>query len=378
MPRFTNMLQTAYSARGHETQVWAPQPRFFKCVPTGRLSKWAGYIDQYILFPIWVSIQLKRQPAETLFVFSDQALGPWVPLVKNRPHVVHVHDLLALRSALGLVPENPTSWTGRIYQRYIRHGFQHAKHFISISRKTRDDLHEFGLVTPITSEVVYNGLNYSFAPMDANIAFDLLTSFGLPAQRCGMLLHVSNSQWYKNFPGVIRLYAEYAKSAVNPLPLWCISPAPSAKVQKLLAEVPIQGKVLFFQNIDNQGLIAAYSSAKVFLMPSLAEGFGWPIIEAQACGCPVITTDAAPMNEIGGIAATYVPLLRNTDNVGIWAKDCANRLSELIDMAVDQRQHLIDQGIKHAASFSAEGAITSYLEIYTKVLSDGHQTRTVN
>jgi len=88
------------------------------------------------------------------------ALGPWVPVVRDRPHVVHVHDLLALRSALGEIPENPTSITGRIYQRYIRRGFQKARHFVSISRKTQADLHRVGGVSAITSEVVYNGLNF--------------------------------------------------------------------------------------------------------------------------------------------------------------------------------------------------------------------------
>ena len=223
MTRFARMLEQAYVARGHQVQVWSPKARVYNLVPRGRLSKWAGYIDQYILFPLWVRKQLKRQSADTLFVFCDQALGPWIPLVKGRPHVVHVHDLLALRSALGLMPENPTSWTGRLYQRYIRHGFQQAKHFISISKKTRDDLHYFGQVSPVISEVVYNGLNYPYAPTLPSEAIHVLNQAGLPVKPNGMLLHVGGSQWYKNMPGVIRLYIEYAKGEVNPLPLWCIS-----------------------------------------------------------------------------------------------------------------------------------------------------------
>jgi hypothetical protein len=162
MPRFTRMLEEAYIVRGHNVQVWSPQPKFHKIFSQGKLSKWAGYIDQYLLFPYWVRTQLKHQSIDTLYVFCDQALGPWVPLVKNIPHVVHAHDLLALRSALGDIPENPTSWTGKLYQRYIRHGFKQAQHFISVSNKTREDLLRFGQVKPLTSEVVYNGLNYPY------------------------------------------------------------------------------------------------------------------------------------------------------------------------------------------------------------------------
>ena len=199
MPRFAGMLQKAYGSLGHQVQIWSPQARLYTYFSTGKLSKWAGYVDQYLLFPIWVHAQLKLQSSDTLYVFCDQALGPWVPLVKHLPHVVHAHDLLALRSALGDIPENPTSWTGRLYQRYIRHGFKQAKHFISVSNKTRDDLNVFGQVAPQTSEVVYNGLNYPYAPMTLALATQLLINANLPSSPQGFLLHLGGSQWYKKF-----------------------------------------------------------------------------------------------------------------------------------------------------------------------------------
>jgi glycosyltransferase involved in cell wall biosynthesis len=367
MPRFTRMLEQAYVTRGHQVQVWSPQAKMYALVPKGRLSKWAGYIDQYILFPLWVRNQVNIQPANTLYVFCDQALGPWVPLVKNKPHVVHVHDLLALRSALGDIPENPTSWSGRLYQRYIRHGFKQSKHFISISKKTRDDLQSFGQVSPVTSAVVYNGLNYPYAPMPPNEAVAVLNQAGLPIEANGMLLHLGGSQWYKNMAGVIRLYIEYAKSEAKPLPLWCISPQPNSKVQALLKEMPSQGKVLFFQSIDNQALQAAYSMARVFIFPSLAEGFGWPIIEAQASGCPVLTSNAAPMNEIGGPAARYIPLLKFTEDAQTWALSSLAHLKSILALLEAQRAYLVEQGLTHAAKFNAEDAIEGYLKIYQQV-----------
>jgi glycosyltransferase involved in cell wall biosynthesis len=303
-----------------------------------------------------------------LYVFCDQALGPWVPLVKDLPHVVHVHDLLALRSALGDVPENPTAWSGRVYQRYIRRGFRTARHFISISQKTRDDLHDFGRIAPVISEVVYNGLNYPFAPVASEEAVRQLVSAGLPANAKGMLLHLSGGQWYKNLPGVLRLYSEYAKGESAPLPLWCISPCPNNAVQSILQEVPAQGKVHFFASLDSEALVAAYSLARVFLVPSLAEGFCWPIIEAQACGCPVVTTDAPPMNEVGGSATTYLPLLRSSDNAHVWAANGAAVLKSLLELKPAQRGQLVAQGISHATRFNEADAIAGYLAIYQKIL----------
>ena len=126
------------------------------------LKKWLGYLDQYLVFPLQVRVRLRRTDERTLFVFADQALGPWVPLVADRPHVIHVHDLMALRSALGEFKENPTRWTGRRYQAMIRRGFARGQHFISVSENTRADLHRFLAGSQRSSEVVYNGLNYPF------------------------------------------------------------------------------------------------------------------------------------------------------------------------------------------------------------------------
>jgi glycosyltransferase involved in cell wall biosynthesis len=362
MPRYARMLEQAYLARGHQVQIHA-------LIPRSQLSKWAGYIDQYLLFPLWVRTQIKQQPADTIYVFCDQALGPWISLVKHKPHVVHVHDLLALRSALGDVPENPTSWSGKIYQRYIRNGFQQAKHFISISKKTREDLHQFGEVNAAISEVVYNGINYPYAPIPPAKSVQVLINAGLQAKPDGMLLNLGGSQWYKNLAGVIQLYIEYAKSETKPLPLWCVSPAPNKKMQILLKQVPPQGQVLFVHGIDNQALQAAYSLARVFIFPSLAEGFGWPIIEAQACGCPVLTTDAAPMNEIGGSAASYIPVLKATDDVQIWAVNGAEKLKSLIAMPEKQRKKLVNEGMENVARFNADDAIEGYLNIYKQILA---------
>ena len=374
MPRFAHMLQDGYRARGHTVQMWAPRAMVYHWVPAGRLSKWAGYIDQYLLFPLWVTWKASQQPKDTLYVFADQALGPWVPRVKHKPHVVHVHDLLALRSALGLVPENRTGWTGRLYQRYIRHGFQQARHFISISYKTRDDLERYGQPNALTSTVVYNGLNYPYAPLPDQEARLVLRQAGLPTANTGMLLHVSGNQWYKNVPGVIRIYAHYARKHAAPLPLWLIGAMDRHNLQAALSEVPPQGRVHFIQGLDNRVLQACYSQARAFVFPSLAEGFGWPLIESQACGCPVLTTAEAPMNEISGPAARYLPRLKSSDDAQAWAAQAANVLEDLLSMPATDAEKLRAQCAAWPERFDAEAAIDGYLRHYAQVLatSTGH------
>ncbi|MDE2076531.1 MAG: glycosyltransferase [Burkholderiales bacterium] len=366
MPRFARMLGERMALKGHEVTYWSPQPRAFGRFQGTRFEKWAGYLDQYVLFPAWVRRQLTQVDPQTLFVFCDQALGPWVPLVANRPHVVHAHDLLALRSALGLIPQNPTGWTGRMYQRYIRQGFQQARHFISVSKRTQDELVRFGRVNPQTSAVVYNGLNHPYQQVPRHVAMQRLQAAGLPAQPDGMLLHVGGDQWYKNTAGVIHLYSAYVEQSDDPLPLWMVSPPPRrADVRAALAEVPANGRVHFFQGLDNEALESAYSVARAFLFPSLAEGFGWPIIEAQACGCPVVTTNDAPMNEIGGPLCHYAPLPAAKQCLKDWARSALPSLMAAIqacDASREQRRAWTD-------AFRQDAAIDAYLQVYREVLS---------
>jgi len=127
--------------------------------------------------------------------------------------------------------------------------------------------------------------------------------------------------------------------------------------------------VIFIHGIDNPTLQAAYSIAGAFIFPSLAEGFGWPIIEAQACGCPVLTSDEAPMNEIGGSAANYIPVLKTSDDAQTWAINGATKLKSLLTMPEKQRKKLVNEGIANVARFNADDAIEGYLNIYKQVLA---------
>ena len=164
------MLAAGMEQKGHEVEVWSPKPFFHGIASNQSLKKWMGYIDQYLLFPFNIKSKIKATPANTLFVFTDHALGPWVPLVSNRHHVIHCHDFLAQRSALGEIPENKTGWTGKRYQKFIRDGFGRGKHFISISKQTEQELQRFLPIAPLSSNVVYNGLNQRFEIMDKSNA----------------------------------------------------------------------------------------------------------------------------------------------------------------------------------------------------------------
>lgn len=370
--RLVRMMADAFIARGHQVEVRQPRPRLRVLAPKGRMAKWAGYIDQYILFPLDLKPRLATDPAETVYVFCDQALGPWIPLVVHRPHVVHCLDLLALRSALGLIPENPVSLTGRVYQRYIRAGYRRARHFISISEKSRADLHEFANVQPHSSVVIYLGLNHPYQAIAPDEAQRRLRNKGYDLPTAGFLLHVGGGQWYKNTPGVLALYAAYVSQCVAcsapVLSLWLVSPSPEPKLDQLVRAIAAPGEVRFLRGIDNDALEALYSLSGALLFPSLAEGFGWPIVEAMACGCPVLTTGEAPMNEVGGPHAHYMPRLTGPSALEGWARHGAALLCSVLDRPEAERQFAAEAGIEWTRRFHADKAIDSYLAFYEEVL----------
>lgn len=373
MPRFAEALRAAYEERGHEVSMHTARPVVVSRFAKTRWAKWAGYIDLFLIFPREFRRLANSLPHDTLFVFCDQALGPWCPVVADRPHIVHAHDLLALRSALGLIPENPTSLTGRIYQRYIRWGFRHAKRFIAVSGRTQADLGTYAGIPETSITVVHNELNAPFAPVPEEAASRCLQDAGLPHTRGGFLLHVGGGQWYKNTDGIVALYASYVRRCEahgkTPLPLVMVTPRQvSAAVDEALAQVPASGSVLFRPKQSSEVLRAAYSLCAVFLFPSLAEGFGWPIVEAQACGTLVLTTDDSPMNEIGGPAAFYVPRRPHGAPLSDWAESSADVLDRMLGLESDERMQLTESGQTWAARFAQGSAIERYLAEYQRVL----------
>jgi glycosyltransferase involved in cell wall biosynthesis len=371
MPRFAAMISRAMIARGHDVEIWtSPQRIGAMANRLPFVRKWLGYVDQFLIYPHDLRGQINRQPDNTLFVVTDQALGMWVPQLVHRPHVIHCHDFMALKSALGKFPENPTGWTGRQYQRLICGGFSQGKIFISVSEKTKTDLHHFLPHPPKVSKVVHNGLNHPFRPMDLPERLARLKPTGIEISESGFIVHVGGNQWYKNRPGVLKIYEAMLADNPHPPALWMVGPKPSDSLLKLAAAVPAPGKVHFLSDLSNEQVNAVYAHARALLFPSLEEGFGWPIIEGMASGCPVITTDTTPMSEIAGGVAYLIPRMpQNPTEQIAWANGASKVMYEVLRLPEDQRFNLMEQGKSHAARFKTETAIAAYEEIYLEALA---------
>ncbi|ASU36708.1 glycosyltransferase [Mucilaginibacter xinganensis] len=369
MPRFTNMLAEEMRKRGHEVDIYSPKALFFRVQSPAVLKKWLGYIDQFVVFPAMVKKLIKRHH-HTLYVFTDHALGMWVPVVKHLPHVVICHDFLAQRSAKGEIAQNPTGWSGRRYQQFIYEGYATAANFISVSKKTQLDLHRFLGRVPVLSKVVYNGLNKTFVPIALKTARQIMSKKTGVDTSGGYILHVGGNQWYKNRVGVLEIYNAWRASGNNNLPLLLIGVLPSATLKLEIERSAYREQIHVLAQIDDEYINAAYSGATVLLFPSLAEGFGWPIAEAMASGCVVVTTGEAPMTEVGDNAAIYIPSqpLRESEGVA-WAQGAAKILNQVIDLPETDRVKMVQKGLDNSQRFNTEKALDEFEKIFLEILA---------
>lgn len=370
MPRFAGMLAKGMKERGHRTEIWTPKAIAFNLPFPTSLKKWLGYVDQYVIFPKEVRDRLKKINSETLFVFTDQALGPWVPLVTDRPHIIHCHDFLAQFSAVEKNVENPIAWSGKQYQKMIYKGYSKGKNFISVSKKTRKDLHHFLSFNPDVSKVVYNGLNREFSPGEAQkMRQNLYKYFGIELSS-GYILHVGGNQWYKNRSGVIEIYNAWRHTYNQSLPLLLIGESPNKNLEQKHVDSPYKNDIHFLTNVPDEVVKTAYSGATVFLFPSLAEGFGWPIAEAMASGCPVITTNEAPMTEVAGEAGFLIARQpQDLSHRKNWANDSSEILNSVINLTQQKRKECMEKGIVNARRFDKDDALDEIEKIYRLILS---------
>jgi glycosyltransferase involved in cell wall biosynthesis len=316
MRRFTALLDSGLRQRGHETRQVVPTLRMARLVRAYRYSgvpKYLGYADKFLLFPRELRRQIASYRPDVIHI-TDHSNAVYLPATRSRPTLVTCHDLLQIRAARGEIPQQRVGNFGRRYQAWILRHLSRAPRIACVSSKTRVDA---ARLTGLPSErisVIPNALNYPYRPLAAEVAKArieaLARSSGIDGQRItaapgGFLLHVGADHWYKNRTGLLAIYAELRRHFSPMPPLVLVgTPLSGADLENAKA-LGLTDLVISFAAVSSEQLEAFYSLAEGLIFPSWEEGFGWPIAEAQACGCPVFTSNRAPMTEVGGDAAVY-------------------------------------------------------------------------
>jgi glycosyltransferase involved in cell wall biosynthesis len=160
------------------------------------------------------------------------------------------------------------------------------------------------------------------------------------------LLHVGSDTWYKNRRGVLRIYREVRRRLGRA--------APNLIMVGSALEPKVPG-VHYLEVVTDTMLADLYRNAALLLFPSLYEGFGWPVVEANACGCPAVVSGIAPLVEAGGSAAALISDPRDIN-------EAADRVIEVLDnnTLLDRRE----AAYLNACRFPSCEMIGQYLELY--------------
>ncbi len=271
------------------------------------------------------------------------------------PLVVTVHDIIYLQQTdFG---GSPYQNLGNMYRKWIvPQAIRQAAAVITVSKYEEKIIAgKFPEAAPKIS-VIANGVDEHFHNKYSAEELALVRDkYALPQQ---FILFLGNRAPKKNTANVIRAYVHYCESEPDALPIVIVD-YPRERVQKILSSINKAHLIAHFilpGYIPTETMPFLYNCCALFLYPSLRESFGIPILEAMACGAPVITADNSAMPETAGGAA----LLTEAEKPLSIAKDMVKVLQD-----ESLRKSLIQKGFLRAAQFSWSSAAVQLLKIYS-------------
>jgi glycosyltransferase involved in cell wall biosynthesis len=309
-------------------------------------------------YPLWEQVALplaaRRARLDVLHCTANTA-----PLVASVPRVVTLHDVIFLEG--GLPPGG--SWYQRLGNAYRRlvvpPAVRRAAAVTTVSR------YEAGRIRAALPEVagrlrvVPNAVAPHFRPLDDPAARHAVAQrYGLPRR---FVFFLGNTDPKKNLPGTLAAYVRYARQAGGdalPMVVADVGRERLRAALQRLGAADLEARFVLPGYIAHADLPAVYSQCSLFLYPSLRESFGLPILEAMACGAPVLTSDCASMPEVGGEAAVLVD---PRDPAAM-----AQAMTRVLSGPEEQLRRAM-AGVRHARGFSWTRAARQMLAVYEEV-----------
>ena len=313
----------------------------YTCYPIpGNLTPDFGTIGHFRRLK-WTQVQLPRiyKKLRSTLLFSPL---PEAPLFTNCRYIVTVHDLIPLR-----FPEFFSRFSIAYYRHYIPQVLTQAQHILCDSTSTAQDItHFFNIsadkITPIL--LAHNANHFRF--------------LNLP--RRNYFLYIGRHDPYKNLHRIITAFA--AIPNCHNYELWLAGTPDPRYTPPLMAQVDqlgITNQVKFLEYVPFSQLPTLINQAIALVFPSLWEGFGLPVLEAMACGTPVITSNLASLPEVTGDAAILVNPY-NTDEISAAMQTIASETT--------LRDRLSTLGLTRASQFSWAKTGKTTVEILTRYL----------
>jgi glycosyltransferase involved in cell wall biosynthesis len=266
------------------------------------------------------------------------------------PTVVTVYDLSFMH-----YPQAFPAAQRRYLASQTARSVRRARRVITISESSRQDVARFFQVAPERIDVVYPGVEDRFRPLPAAQTAAFRARAGLPER---FILHVGTLQPRKNIPALLEALAQ-----ITPPDLHLVLAGARGwlytEIFTRVAALGLADRVHFTGYVADEDLPLWYNAAAALVFPSLYEGFGLPVAEAQACGTPVVASSASSIPEAGGTAALYF----DAPDAGALAE----RLTAVLhnpDLAATMREN----GLRQAVQFAWARAGRETAEVYRRAL----------
>jgi len=284
-------------------------------------------------------IQLFHEPHYTL------------PYFLKCKKVVSIHDLIHLK-----FPQHLSGKKAYIYAKFMfGQAVKKADKILAGSENTKKDILELFKTKREKIDVIYYGVDENFKPVkDQNLLENFRNKYKLPAK---YILYSGSMRKHKNLNNALKAYA-VLKDKSHDLVLAGVGLQNQKVLEPLLIELEITEKVKIIPFLDYTELVLLYNSASLLFFPTLYEGFGLPVLEAMACGIPVISSNNSSISEVSGDAT----LLVDPANL----KEMAESLEKvLIDTSL--RRKMISSGLERAKMFTWKKTAEQTLKIYQEL-----------
>lgn len=286
---------------------------------------------------------------------SPFTLGRWAGTYKR---VVSIHDAIAFR-----YPEGYPRLNNLLHRRYVPYTLRNVDAVVTVSQHARADLTRFLGIPPPPVHVTPLGVSEIFRPAEDEEAAMVVRRFGLDRP---FILSVGVKEARKNLVRLIQAFEELHRD----LPDFDLAlVGPTLWRHQILAEAikasGLRDRVRLIEYVSDEELRSLYSRARLFVHPSLYEGFGLPVLEAMACGAPVVASNSTSIPEVAGDAAVLV----DPTNVHAIAEAMRQVLTD-----GDLLASLRVKGFERARQFTWQRAAETTASVYRAVLAGGSLT----
>lgn len=331
----------------------APIPEFLVSRSSLLTGVWK-YYQRYWRYPL----TLKKQKVD-IFHVIDHSDGHLVYQLKTttKPVIVTCHDLINLIHPENLYEQARIPVVSMAVWKYALQGLPKADHIIAVSSNTAKDVVQNLNIATAQITVVPDAVEplFQLLPQSEVEAFRQQHNI-LPQTIC--LLHVGSNHPRKNVFTILKVLEALKKQGV-PIHLWKTGADFTAEQKTFIQTSKLENCATYLGKPDKCTLVKIYNAADILLSPSLYEGFGMTVLEAMACGTPVITSNVTSLPEVTGDAAA---LVHPTDIQAMVETVCRLQNDSVY------RQELSSKGLARARLFTWEATSEQIATTYEKIL----------